>query len=178
MRFKIVPEPPDGVRETPADGLAALDTARGAVPLVPKSEADCCMRVVNAGVVGARDAASEWLTFGRALGLVAETDRGYHRVRDAPDPTTTAGRAALAERFREHVFGARESLDALADADEPMPVDAAFAAFRDRIPNWERRRHTDPEEVWRGRVRNLLDWAVVFGLAEWADGYVAVEDSE
>jgi hypothetical protein len=178
MRFKIVPAPPDGVREDPERGLAALGTARDAVPLVPKPEADCCMRVVNAGVVGARDAASEWLTFGRALGLVAETDRGYHRVRDAPDPPTTGGRTTLAERFRENVFGAREVLDTLADADGAMTADAAFAAFRERMPNWERRRHTDAEGVWRDRVRYLLDWAVVFGLAEWADGYVAVKSGE
>ena len=165
MRFKIVPALPDAARTDPAVALDLLSRARDAVPLVPKSEDDCCMRVVNAGVVGARDAASEWLTFARALGLVAESDRGYHRVRDAPDPTAEAGRAALATRFRERVFGAEELLAALDAADGGLTADAAFDCFRDRIPNWERRRHADPAEVWRARVRNLLDWAVVLGLA-------------
>ena len=167
MRFKVVPALPDAAREEPAVALDLLARARDAVPLVPRSEDDCCMRVVNAGVVGARDDASEWLTFARALELVAESDRGYHRVRDAPDPTETAGRAALADRFRERVFGAEELLAALAAADDGLPVDAAFDRLRDRIPNWERRRHTDTEAVWRERVGHLLDWAVVLGLARW-----------
>lgn len=167
MRFKIVPALPDAARAEPAVALDLLARARDAVPLVPRSEDDCCMRVVNAGVVGARDDASEWLTFARALELVAESDRGYHRVRDAPDPTETAGRAALADRFRERVFGAAELLGALAAAGDGLPVDAAFDRLRDRIPNWERRRHTDTEAVWRERVGHLLDWAVVLGLARW-----------
>jgi hypothetical protein len=175
MRFKVVPALPDAVHNEPeaaADPEAALDLlarARDAVPLVPKSEDDCCMRVVNAGVVGARDDASEWLTFCRALGLVAESDRGYHRVRDAPDPTTDAGRAALAERFRERVFGAEELLAAL-DDEGALDAAAAFDRLRDRIPNWERRHHADAAAVWRDRVRNLLDWAVVLDLATRADG--------
>jgi hypothetical protein len=169
MRFKIVPAVPAAARPPEDDatvGLTALARAREAVPLVPRSEADCCLRLVDDGVVPARDEASEWLTFARALGLVAESERGYHRVRDAPDPTSDAGRRALADAVRENVFGAAELLAALDAADEDgLTADAAFERFRDRIPNWERRRHTDPEEVWRARVRNLLDWAVVLGLA-------------
>ncbi|WP_254824512.1 hypothetical protein [Haloglomus halophilum] len=167
MRFKVVPALPDAVRDEPAVALDLLARTRDAVPLVPKSEDDCCMRVVSAGVVGGRDTASEWLTFARALELVAESDRGYHRVRDAPDPTDDEGRAALGERFGERVFGAEELLAALADADGGLTADAAFDRFRDRIPNWERRRHTDPEQVWRDRVEHLLDWAVVLGRARW-----------
>ncbi|MFB6205420.1 MAG: hypothetical protein ABEJ05_02690 [Haloglomus sp.] len=167
MRFKVVPAVPEGAREEPGVGLEQLTRARKAVPLVPRSEDDCCMRVVNADVVGARDAASEWLTFARALGLVAESDRGYHRVRDGPDPTTREGRATLADRFRERVFGADELLGALREAEAGLTVDAAFDRFRDRIPNWERRHHSDAVTVWRDRVRNLLDWAVVLGLAAW-----------
>jgi hypothetical protein len=170
MRFKIVPALPDAVRAEPDVALDLLARTRDAVPLVPKSEDDCCMRVVNAGVVGGRDVASEWLTFARALELVAESDRGYHRVRDAPDPTDDEGRATLAGRFRERVFGAEHVLAALDDADDGLTADAAFERFRDRIPNWERRRHTDTEAVWRDRVERLLDWAVVLGLARWDGG--------
>ena len=166
MRFKVVPALPDAAREEPPVALDLLARARDAVPLVPRSEDDCCMRVVNAGVVGARDDASEWLTFARALEVAAESDRGYHRVRDAPDPTA-AGRTVLAGRFRERVFGAEELLAALAAADGGLTADAAFDRFRDRVPNWERRRHTDTEAVWRDRVEHLLDWAVVLGLARW-----------
>lgn len=169
MRFKIVPPAPEAARTDAMVALDLLARARDAVPLVPRSEDDCCMRLVNAGVVAARDDASEWLTFARALGLVAETDRGYHRVRDAPDPTTPDGCEELAERYREGVFGAEELLAALDEAGE-LTVETAFDRFRDRIPNWERRRHTDPAEVWRDRVGNLLDWAVVFGQADWTDG--------
>jgi hypothetical protein len=171
MRFKIVPPAPEAARTDAMVALDLLARARDAVPLVPRSEDDCCMRLVNAGVVAARDDASEWLTFARALGLVAETDRGYHRVQDAPDPTTPDGCEELAERYRDRVFGAEELLAAL-DAAGDLTVEEAFDRFRDRIPNWERRRHTDPTEVWRDRVEHLLDWAVVFGLADWTgDGY-------
>jgi hypothetical protein len=104
-----------------------------------------------------REDAVEWLTFLRALGLVAETDRGFERRRD-PD------RDALAATFCDRVFGAREVLDALSAADAPLTVDEAFGRVRDDVPDWERNRHADWERTWRDRVRRLLGWAALFGL--------------
>lgn len=165
VRFKIVPPVPDSL-----DALAAV---RGAVPRVPRPEEDCCARVVGAGVTGARDEASEWLTFARALGLVAESDRGYRRAA-AFDPDDPGDRATLRERFRERVYAAEELLSVLAAAEEPVAPDAAFDRLRDRVPAWERRHHGDAEAVWRERVERLLGWATLLGLAARVDGgYVA-----
>ena len=155
MQFKVVPPAPDS--------LEALETARRAVPLVPQSETDCCARVMDRAGVPARDEAKEWLTFMRALGLVAEAERGYYRTRDL------AAREELAAAFRERVYGAEDLLDALDEA-EPASTEAVFERFADSVPTWERQRHADPEYVWRERVGRLLDWAVLFGLAGRADG--------
>jgi hypothetical protein len=158
VQFKVVPPAPDSIE--------ALETVRRAVPLVPRSETDCCARVMDRAGVPARDEAKEWLTFMRALGVVAEAERGYHRTRDPVDPDR------LAAAFRERVYGVDALLDAL-DAVGPCSADAAFERFADAVPSWERRRHADPERVWRERVRRLLDWAVLLGLAERGpDGYV------
>lgn len=158
MQFKVVPPAPDS--------LEALETARRAVPLVPRSETDCCTRVMDRAGVPARDEAREWLTFMRALGLVAETERGYHRTRDPFDPDR------LAEAFRERVYGADDLLAAL-DSEEPVSPDEAFERFADSVPDWERSRHTDWRTVWRERVERTLDWAVLFGLAgSEGEGYV------
>lgn len=165
VRFKIVPPVPDSL-----DALAAV---RGAVPRVPKPESDCCARVIGAGVTGARDEVSEWLTFARALGLVAESERGYRRA-DRFDPDDPTDRASLRDRFRERVYAAEELLAVLAAAEGPITADAAFDRLRDRMPAWERRHHGDAEAVWRERVERLLEWAALLGLAERVDGgYVA-----
>jgi hypothetical protein len=164
MRLKPVPAAPADV-----DGLWA---AREAVPLVPRPEDDCCARVMDRHGVASRDEARTWLTFLRALGLVAERDGSFYRTREEP------GRAELAGRFREHVYAAREVLEALDGADEPRHAPAVFAAVEDVVPQWER--HKDPawERTWRRRVSRLLDWAVLFGLAERVDdGYRRVRQS-
>jgi len=161
VRFKIVPPVPDS--------LDALVAVRGAVPRVPKPESDCCARVVAAGVTGARDEASEWLTFARALGLVAESERGYRRG-DAFAPGDPADRAALCDRFRERVYAAEELLAVLAAAEEPIDAATVFDRLRDRMPAWERQRHDDAAAVWRERVERLLGWAALLGLVEHADG--------
>jgi len=135
-----------------------------AVPLVPGSVEDCCTRIRDRTALDSREEAREWLTFCRALGLVRETDRGYYRVRDPPDGE------ALAAAFEENVFGARELLDALDAADEPLSAEAAFAAVRDAVPRWERGRDPDWESEWRGRVRRLLEWGVAFGHLERTGG--------
>lgn len=150
MRFKVVPPVPES--------LEPLRKARDAVPRVPQPEDDCCMRVVTAGVTGARDEAREWLTFCRALDLVAESDRGYHRSGDI-DPDV------LGDRFRERVFGAEEVLTAL-ERHGMLTVDEVFDSVRTRVPEWERQRHDDFERIWRERVARLLGWAVLFGLVE------------
>ena len=157
MRYKVVPGPVD------EDLLHAVSEA---VPLVPGSVEDCCTRIRDRTGVPSREEAREWLTFCQALGLVDETDRGYYRVRDPPDGE------ALAAAFEDGVFGARELLDALDAADEPLDAATAFAAVRDRVPRWERDRDPDWEAEWHGRVRRLLEWGVAFGHLERADdGY-------
>jgi len=149
MRFKIAPEPVD---------VELLSAVHEAVPLVPGSVDDCCARIQARTAVGTREDAREWLTFLRALELAAETDRGYERRRR--DPTS----AAVADAFERRVFGAREVLAAV-DGPDPVSADAAFGALRADIPTWERNRHGDWEAIWYGRVRRLLEWAVVFGPA-------------
>jgi hypothetical protein len=160
MRYKVAPDP--------ENGRQALVDAHRAVPLVPGSTDDCCARLQSRLGLANRETANEWLAFLDALGLATETDRGYERVRtdlDAED---------LGTPFRESVFGAREVVDALATADEPMTPVEAFEAVRSMVPTWERNRHADWEREWRDRVARLLDWAVVFDLVERrSDGYVA-----
>ena len=158
MQFKVVPPAPDS--------LEGLEAARRAVPLVPRSEDDCCARVMDRAGVPARDEAKEWLTFMRALGLVSESERGYHRTREPVE------RERLARAFRERVYGADDLLSAL-DPDAPVSAAEAFERFVDSVPDWERSRHADWQQVWGERVQRTLDWAVLFGLAgREGEGYV------
>jgi len=156
VRYKVVP---------PARDREAVAAVRDALPLVPGSVEDCCSRIRDQTDVPSRDAAREWLTFCQALGLAAETDRGFHRVREDP------GREAFAERLLDGVFPARELRDALA-ADGPLTPAEAFSALREAIPRWERSRSPDWEDDWRERIAHLLEWFVAFDLAERAgEGY-------
>lgn len=158
MRYKVAPPP---------RSLDFLERARGAIPLVPGDEADCCRAIQRETDVGDRETAQAYLVFLRALGLVAESDRGYYRTRTEP------ARPELAAAFRENVFAAAELLDALDDGETRTGA-AVFERVRDAFPRWERERHADWERVWRARVDNLLGWAVVFGLAARTDdGYEA-----
>ena len=155
MRYKVAP---------PARSHSFLESARDAIPLVPDSEADCCRAIQTATDVSNRETAKEYLVFLQALGLVAESERGYYRTRTDPD------QSALATAFEDSVFGVDVLVAAL--DSEPVAAAAAFDALRDEIPRWERERHTDWEAVWRERTAALLEWAVLFGLAErTADGY-------
>jgi len=153
MRYKIVP---------PVRSVAFLREAAETLPLVPGSVEDCCSRVRDGTAVTSRDEARAYLTFMQALGLVAETDRGFHRVREQPDD------AALSEAFRDRVFGAREVLAAV--ADEALTADEAFAVLGEKIPRWERDRHEDWEAEWRERTERLLEWGVEFGPVVVDDG--------
>ena len=148
MRYKVVP---------PVRDLSFLRDVAAALPLVPGTIDDCCSRIVDRTEVAARDDAREWLTFCQALGLAAETEQGYHRVREDPDV------ALLADSFRAHIFGAREVLAAATGGVTP---EAAFADVREIVPNWERARDDDWETTWRERTRRLLEWATVLGLLE------------
>jgi len=149
MRYKTVPGPAD------AETLAAV---HGALPLVPEAVADCCARVVERTEISRREDAREWIAFLQALELAEKTPRGYRRVREDPQA------ASLGEKFVEGVFGAEELCDTLAEA-ESLTVAEAFERLWPSVPAWERERHADPERVWTGRVRRLLAWSVVFGLA-------------
>jgi hypothetical protein len=161
MRYKIVP---------PARDRAFLFEVRDALPLVPGSENDCCARIRDRTAVASRADARRWLTFCVALGLAAETDRGYHRIRDDPDADV------LGERLLANVYPTREVLAHLRDRG-PSTAGETFAGLRDRIPRWERSRHADWAAEWRERVDDLLGWCVAFGLAERAgDGYRVRED--
>jgi len=142
--------------------LARLGEVRDAVPLVPEPEDDCCRRLVERAGVHDRGAASAWLVFLSALGAVEETDLGYARARGDRD------RAALAAGFRENVFLAPEVLAAL--GDDPRTPSTVFEAVRERVPRWERTKRQNWEAFWTERVERRLDWAVLLGLAERADG--------
>ena len=160
MKFKILPEP--------AASVDAVAEMQAAVPLVPDDETSCCARLVRRTDLGAQDDAKEWLTFLRALELVEETEGEYRRLPHEADPER------LRAAFRERVYLAEDVLATLAAADGPLGVDAVFERLEDRVPQWERLRHTDETGVWRERLRRVLEWAVVLGLAERADGgYVA-----
>ncbi|SIR28987.1 hypothetical protein SAMN05421858_2122 [Haladaptatus litoreus] len=156
MKFKLVPS-------APAEFDFVAD-AQKAVPLVPGTEDDCCARLMNRLGFQSRDVARTWLTFLRALELAEETQSGFARLRRDPD------REKLAESFQSRVYGVSIVLSVL-DEHGPLSERAVFEKFREEIPTWER--HKDPsrvEEVWRERVGNMLDWAVLLGLAERVDG--------
>ena len=155
MRFKVVPQPRP---------VSFLREATLALPLVPGSEDDCCARLMADADIHSRDAAREWITFLRALGLVAESDGKYYQTRENPDD------AELARAFRERVHPVADLLAALDTAESagetPLSTREAYERVRERVPRWERSRRTDWEDVWRERVDRALDWAVTFDLAE------------
>lgn len=109
--------------------------------------------------VQSADSARRWLTFMRALGLVEETTSGFVRTDRSPsDPAT-------ARAFRERVYGAREVMAELESADSPVSADTIFDELS-LVPRWEGHRDANPEQTWRGRVVDLLEWAVILDLAE------------
>ena len=161
MRFKLLPEPPAS--------LDLVKEAQRAVPLVPGSEDDCCARLMRQVGFPARDVSRTWLTFLRALELARETDAGF--VREQTDPTPDH----LRDAFQRRVYGAHEVLASL--DDDPRTVAEVFAAFEERVPEWETHRAAeDWRDVWRERVERILGWAVLLDLAaERDDGYVRIE---
>lgn len=132
-RFKPVPPAPDD--------LAAVETARDAVPLVPGTETDCCARIQSALGLAARDDARAWLTFLRALGVVRETDAGFVRARDGAasggegsggGESTVAGEDGGAESDAAG-NGDEATADGSDAADEHPDREALAAAFRERV---------------------------------------------
>ena len=164
MRRKPLPPPPDD--------LGAVDEAKAAVPLVPGTEADCCARLQGRLSLAGRDDAATWLAFLETLGLVEEAAAGFARVRAEPDAD------ALAEAFLESVLGAREALEALQAAPEPLEAPAVADRIDGAGPAWERQRHgPDWPATWEQRTHDLLGWLALLGLAERTpDGYRAPAD--
>lgn len=158
MRYKVVPAP---------RSVAFLRDVQSALPLVPGSVDDCCARIRDRTDIQSRDEARAYLTFVRALGLAADSDRGYSRVRDGPADDE------LGERFREQVLGAREVLQALEHG--PRTAAECFELGRDTVPRWERERQVDWETEWRARTERLLEWAAEFGLVRRQDSKYRLE---
>jgi hypothetical protein len=154
MRYKPGPEPRP---------LADVGEIQAAVPLVPGSVDDCCLRLQQRAGVPDRSAAREWLPFLVALGLAGERDGSYYRKRVDPD------RESLARNFRERVYGVTELLDVVGERDGATPAEA-FGATADLVPTWERNRESDWEESWRDRTRRVLEWGVVLDILSDEDG--------
>ncbi|SDM58691.1 hypothetical protein SAMN04487949_2170 [Halogranum gelatinilyticum] len=167
MKFKLVPTAPDS--------LDFVADAQRAVPLVPGTEDDCCARLMRRLDLPSRDVARTWLTFLRALELAEETPSGFKRLRT--EPTADHLRDAIQRR----VYGAENVLAALEDATEhgdSLTADAAFEAFKERVPVWEHYKNPGEwERVWAERVGDILEWLVLVNLAEETEnGYVVADD--
>lgn len=157
MRFKHVPRAPETVDR--------VFEARQAVPLVPDTQDDCCTRLMERVGFPERDEAGKWLTFLRALGLVAEHERGYARTREDVDAD------ALATRFLDGVYLAPAVRDAVASAAEPGSADAVFDAVASEVPQYERNKYPNSwREVWGDTVARELDWLVLLGELEAVEG--------
>ncbi len=162
MRYKACPEPVDDI-----EGLLAIAAA---VPEEADAEASCCARLVESTDLDDEDEAADWLVFLRALGLAEETDGGSYRR----SPTVPAA-DRLAGSFRERVYLADEVLDALEGVDGPVDAGGVLEHVRATLPErrWPPGTGTaglDADEAARERLRRLLAWAVVLGLATRVDG--------
>lgn len=157
LRFKHVPEPPESVD--------VVFDARQAVPLVPDTQDDCCTRLMERVGFPERDTAARWLTFLRALDLVAEHEQGYARTReDVPA-------SALADRFLDGVYLAPEVRDAVEAGDdsdgEGSTVAEVFDSVDGDVPGYERHKYPESwREVWQGIVERELDWLVLLDVLE------------
>jgi hypothetical protein len=118
--------------------------------------------------VESADSARRWLTFMRALGLVEATSAGFVRTDRSPSDSE------VATSFRARVYGAREVLGTLEAAEGPVAADTVFEDLS-LVPRWEGYRDTNPDQTWRDRVADLLEWAVRLDLVEPAPtGYRAL----
>ncbi|GAB7090427.1 hypothetical protein JCM18237_06980 [Halorubrum luteum] len=153
MRLKPVPEPPAE--------LSRVRELQRAVPLVPGSEDDCCVRLHDRCGLPNRQAANDWLAFLRMLGLVEETPRGFRRTEADPTPQR------VRERLTDGVLLAPTALEVVRDAAPSDPVTATelFEATRDAVPRHDRARDPDWESAWRDRADRLLRWFALVDLA-------------
>jgi len=157
MRFKHVPAAPSSVER--------VFEARRAVPLVPDTQDDCCARLMERCGFPERDEAAKWLTFLRALGLVAEHQQGYARTRE------DVAADELADAFLAGVYLAPAVRDAVVDADEPVTGDTVFDAVAEAVPQYERNKYPDSwREVWGKTVARELDWLSLLGALRVTDG--------
>jgi len=141
MQFKPVPEPPANI--------TVAETIAHAVPTDPEAVADCCDHLLAETSLSTRAEAATWLPFLRALRLLTEEPAGYSRSRSVGFDSTTQ------QAFRTRVYGADAVLETLEDADRPLSRPAVATAVPDRVVR------EDGE-----RIERLLEWAVLFGLAE------------
>ncbi|THE63467.1 hypothetical protein D8Y22_16660 [Salinadaptatus halalkaliphilus] len=161
MKFKPVPDPP-------AD-FAAIETIHRAVPTEPDSVDDCCGELVAETPVSTRDDAATWLTFLRALEAAEETDTGFQRRDFASGFDADRVRRA----FRERVHGVETVLEVLAEADRSLTLEEMSRYLADREARVGASRGTTGEsedDARAPRVERLLEWAVLFDLAERTDG--------
>lgn len=155
MRFKPVPLPP-------AD-RSTVETVREALPADADGVDDCCGRLVDRTSIATREEARSWIAFLRALELATADGAGYRRTSREFD------RSGVRAAFRERVYGADAILEILDRAEGPIPAATVHERLCDERSSIERRSSagsTDSEE----RVHRLLEWAILFGLAERAEG--------
>jgi hypothetical protein len=148
MRYRLVPPPGD---------RSAITAVADAVPRDSSAVDHCCAHVVTETFVDTRDAASEWLVFLAALGLLAEDDAGYYRTEQP------CRQDFLAESFVSNVYGVREVLDALADTPEPLTTVEVCERVRASYPE-QNRGELDGASSWEQYTDRILGWAVVFEL--------------
>ena len=164
MQFKPVPEPPADLSSV-AELLEAVPETAGAVD-------DCCAHLVDETDLEARGEAETWLVFLRALELATAESDGYRRSTERPSVGTAVESDRLRDAFRERVHRADAVLETLERAAEPLSAAAvAEAVGEDRSATGRERRSDRSAPRRRERVRRLLEWAVLLGLAErTADG--------
>ncbi|MEY7849511.1 hypothetical protein AB7C87_09990 [Natrarchaeobius sp. A-rgal3] len=163
MRFKPVPDPPADL-----EAVAAVVAAVPAKSDTSPGDVDCCSRLIERTGVGSREAAQTWLTFLRALELVAAERGRYRRTGREVE------RNSLRDAFCERVQDGSTVLAVLEASSVPLGSEAVTDRVRERSTRRERGRSSSgsrPSEEKRRvedveRVERLLEWAVLFDLAE------------
>lgn len=170
VQFNPIPDPPDSL-----DRIAAVHEA---LPTEPDPELDCCARVIERTAVETREAAADWITFLRALEVVAKAPNGYRRapmpgdVEPDSDVDGDPNLEQLARAFRDRVVGVDAVLSTLDDEDG-LAAEVIYGQLvaTDSIPTSDRRRYGDRlRSIWIDRIDRILEWATLFELVERVDG--------